>query len=345
MDILLLILFIVFCISCKYKRGGNDEYMSIESTRTINGVFVVFIFFRHSFSYIEYQKLDFVYSHINQMLGQLIVASFFLYSGYGIMNSFITKKEYKHRLLVRIMNLWFKYLIAIFFYTLLNCFLDREFSLIHYMKSIFAWESIGNSNWFIFSTLSLYFFTYFAFSVAKNNNTIIIILLMLCLCYTTLLIRLGKPSWWYDTIWAFVLGIIFRTFEDMINDKLTCIRGIKWGLDLVSILILMGIINVINSSNILGLSIYSLLFCILLIVFTSKVHVKNSFFHFLGYYCFEIYIYQRLVMIVFQKLDILSINIIIIICSGIATIYVALKIRKIEDFFVSKMENCKWLRK
>ena len=84
------------------------NYLSRERTCCINGVFVWLVFIGHLNSYpiqlIWFEKP--INAEITQ-LAQLVVTTFFLYTGYGIMNSLIDKgKNYaKSLILIRFPHL------------------------------------------------------------------------------------------------------------------------------------------------------------------------------------------------------------------------------------------------
>ena len=87
MFIAYLITFFVALFSIKPRiMGFNSDYMSIESTRSIKGLFVIFVFFRHVQQYLVLSDhfLDRLFDLFDGILGQLIVVMFLFYSGYGI---------------------------------------------------------------------------------------------------------------------------------------------------------------------------------------------------------------------------------------------------------------------
>lgn len=72
------------------------EYsLSVPQTTCIKGIFVVLIFLSHSCQYIDTKTLPFfrLYLLLGSILGQLIVAPFLFYSGYGVMEQIKDKGE------------------------------------------------------------------------------------------------------------------------------------------------------------------------------------------------------------------------------------------------------------
>lgn len=104
MDIFLIILFIVSIYGCKISTT-NNQYSSRSTTDAVKGIFAIIILLSHSRHYIitpiiETTKLNSISSsfnscsvsmHLLDLIGQLMVVMFLLYSGYGIMESYKRK--------------------------------------------------------------------------------------------------------------------------------------------------------------------------------------------------------------------------------------------------------------
>ena len=68
----------------------KSGYCSREMTASVNGYFLTTVFMTHLIQYMSwsiYGPLDIMYIEVNRALGQLIVAMFLFYSGYGVTES------------------------------------------------------------------------------------------------------------------------------------------------------------------------------------------------------------------------------------------------------------------
>ncbi len=66
----------------------NEEYISSKQTKIINGLFVFTIFISHFKGYIDTSNfLDNALVKLTWNIDQLMVTTFFFYSGYGILES------------------------------------------------------------------------------------------------------------------------------------------------------------------------------------------------------------------------------------------------------------------
>ena len=95
MNLYLLLIIILMIIGSKiHIKGFNGEYLSKETTACIKGIFILIVFFSHSASdIVPNMAKDGIIYHLRYYLGQLMVAMFMFYSGYGIFTSIKKKKE------------------------------------------------------------------------------------------------------------------------------------------------------------------------------------------------------------------------------------------------------------
>ncbi len=93
--ILLNIAILIFIISCLKVSANNfnTDYTNFDTTNSIKGIFILFVFQRHIIPYIMEADYNFssfgdtVVLRLDSIMGQSIVALFLFYSGYGIMES------------------------------------------------------------------------------------------------------------------------------------------------------------------------------------------------------------------------------------------------------------------
>ena len=135
------------------------------------------IFLTHSMQYISgsgytFAGIDSITTIITNYLGQLVVVMFLFYSGYGVAsqirhrgNSYV-KQMPKCRVMKTLLN----FDIAVCFFIVLDILLTRPFSISQILLSFVAWDSVGNSNWYIFIILLCYIFTYVACSFFMKKH-------------------------------------------------------------------------------------------------------------------------------------------------------------------------------
>ena len=166
--------FIISFWKISYSNGLRkiDFAMSVPQTQAIKGFFVVTVFFSHFCSYVHFGAwYDSAIQVYCRFFGQLMVAPFLFYSGYGIFES-VKKKgiEYVRALPKRrILKVLLHFDFAVLLFLLLDFVIGRPVSLSEFVLSLVAWQSIGNSNWFIFAILCAYAFAYVGLSLFKGR--------------------------------------------------------------------------------------------------------------------------------------------------------------------------------
>lgn len=97
MLVFLFVTLIVFIYKCKicpefFKGKYCKDYLSVENTTSIKGIFIIIVFWSHIKGYIVIDNAFDSYAFFPlTLLGQGMVTMFLFYSGYGVMES-IKKK-------------------------------------------------------------------------------------------------------------------------------------------------------------------------------------------------------------------------------------------------------------
>ena len=296
-----------------HLRNGGD-YLSKDQCNSIKGLFIALVFICHVSGYLD--NLGYVYPGpfeqmfllIRNSLGQTTVALFMFYSGYGVMRSFQVKGvDYlysmpRHRLLSTLLN----FDVAVFVFLIVDMFIGRFPNTLTIAKALVAWESIGNSNWYIFTILLCYLLFFAAHSVVvlatKDNrhfSAIILLWAALFLGMTTLH-YIGQPSWWYDTMLVFGFGATWANFRD----KLDKIILQKWPQFVILSAVSCVATRFLPPSGMCGLfgNMYTGSFTVFVLLLTMRICIGNMLLSWMGRELFPIYIFQRLPMLILVTL-------------------------------------------
>lgn len=307
MDFLYVIVFIIGILGIKWEYPRLNAYMNKEQTEAINGFFVLLVFFRHFAQYIAYGKYDLAFQRIDSILGQLIVTTFLFYSGYGIAYSLKNKQSYLKSLPKRFIKVLLHFDMAIFLYLILNICLNNHYSIKTVLLSLIGWESLGNSNWYIFAILCMYIITYICglFCKSENKNYLILFITLGGVLYASVLKCVGKSGIWYCNILCFPAGMLYGYTMDRINDVIRKRKRFSFFYPICTF-IAFGLLYVSSSKfiEIINISLYelaSVMFCLFIVAVTLFFKIGNPILSWLGKHVFEIYILQRLPMILFQN--------------------------------------------
>lgn len=160
------------------KNGFNEDYLSRTQCNGIKGIFIVVVFMRHVVPYVKkagydmQSILDMVYKLIDWQVGQLLVVMFLFYSGYGVMES-IKKKEDGYIASMpkrRVLSTFINFDIAVSLFLIMDFALGIDVTAEKYFLSRIGWDSVGNSNWYIFIIMLCYISTYFAFKLSRGGG-------------------------------------------------------------------------------------------------------------------------------------------------------------------------------
>lgn len=305
----LLVLAIV--LGLRRENGSEQGYMSVGMTNSIKGIFLCFVFFSHIYGYREFSHpiLDAPYDFFRKT-GQCIVVMFLFYSGYGVMESVKKKgQSYVNGIPIqRILKVLLQFDAAICIFWLYRTITGTYYDVKTMLLTFVGWKAIGNSNWYIFSILWLYLFTFIAFRVFKDNYLKAVIgIILLSLLYMVILCKVGRPYYCYDTTLCYALGMLFSLYRDKIELFLNESRG-SWLFFLsISVVGYLSTYFYRSSSHIIY-QIWVFCFAASILIFTMRYVVDSKPLQWLGKNLFPLYILQRLPMLMLENINCGAVN-------------------------------------
>lgn len=308
MIFILVILILLVCLGFE-KSNNRDMCLAKEHTDAIKGLFIIIVFYSHIIPYLTDAGAQFstvldipANRLVCKRIGQLMVVMFLFYSGYGVTESIKSKgNDYiKSMPAKRILSTLINYDIAIIIIFCINLILGIHYSLKQNLLSLVAWESIGLSNWYIFAILYCYLATYISFSLFKNYKYAFIITAVLLIPYIFLIITLKgfDQAYWYNTIMAYPTGMAVSLYKK----ELFSLLEKNYSLYFIILSLLFVLCFHYRSLNSFVYLITSVIFALLIFVFNFKLVIKSRILSWLGKNLFQIYVYQRIPMIVVAML-------------------------------------------
>lgn len=310
-----------------------NEYMSIPSTQSIKGIFIILVFFSHFNSYaLLSSRWDLLYKAVVELFGQTMVTMFLFYSGYGVMES-VKKKGIAYVNDIpskRILSTLFRFDCAVLLFGLCRWVYGEYFTFSDLLLSLVGWEALGNSNWYIFVINLLYAITFIAFKVTgdeKPKQAFIVVLALTCAYVLVLHFWQIKPLHWYDTALCYALGMWFSLYRKQVEQAV----GANQKIYVFSVL-------AVAVCFLLCMKLYyvpflwvvkNLSFAVLVVLVTMGVRVGNPVLQYCGENLFEIYILQRLPMIVFHKMGMYEYPVAYFLLCCAATLLISIPFRKV----------------
>lgn len=349
MIIFLIILLIICLVGSKYDfRNGFNDYCSMEKTNSAKGIFVIIVFLSHLRQYISPADNIFNTSFASFMnyTGQLMVVLFLFFSGYGIAVSFSKKQNYVKTIpFNRIFKTWYHFAVAVCIFEFVGIITKKPYGTKQFFIALTGWESVGNSNWFIFDILVLYCITYIIFTVTKKKNiqTGIILTTLLSAVATAVLYYAGKDPWWYNTIMCYPAGMIFSLKKDRIDaflSKKNYSRPFCFGILFIIFTLLK--FGYDKTKNELLFIVTAIIFAFAYVMLMSVISVDNKILRFFGNHIFSIYILQRIPMGILSSLGLNKNTVLFSVSCLILTIFISVlfdKTMNYSDKIISNIIN------
>lgn len=277
------------------------DCLSKDATLPIKGVFILWVFLCHAMGYLmesgcEFQSIgDRLYWGLCAAPRQLVVVMFLFYSGYGVMENVRTRgRTYvsvmpRRRILKTLLN----FDVAVILFALLDLLIGRPIGFRQFLLSLPGWESVGNSNWYIFTILVCYSCAFIAFRAIRNLKFAAFFLLVLLGLFAVGM-SFVKETWWYDTVLAFSAGV----FVSLGRDRILAFVERRYFLMLTTCGLAVVTLHALPIAAMGAVAnVEAVLFAMLVMMLTMKIRTGNRILGWCGKSLFFIYIYQRLVML------------------------------------------------
>lgn len=219
MSILVLALLLLTLLWGKPQFNRNllpdGAILSHNRTNVINAFFIIIVVLRHIHQrLVPFHGVDeYYHMYFNGPAGQGIVSTFFFFSGYGIMQSIMRKKEVYVRELMskRFLRLYFNTAVCCLFCSLIYglTYLSPGEAVDSFFKTMIG----AGGYWFIIMTLAIYIATWIGFKLCGVSRPVISVLTsatfiyLLCVALTPI-----KPMWWLDTELVFPCGMLMAIY-------------------------------------------------------------------------------------------------------------------------------------
>ena len=332
MSIFLIALLILVLFNLRVYPENKFFYDALDKSNDqstcIKGFFCVLVFLRHATSYVSNGTFSSLFNKIDCISGQLIVVPFLFFSGFGIIQSYKNNNRYfKTFFRTRICKTLVHFDMAVALFVLLNLIIGNEYSLKEIALSFVAWESIGNSNWFIFSIVAVYIFVWIASLIFKNYKLITLLTFILAIGYSILMFYLKQP-WWYNTIWCMPFGMLYASYKENIESFFCKSYKLYFAIMLLLCGVSVGLYVLINKSGVVDYfgMLYNLLsisFSLFVVGLSYCVKISNPVLRFFGKLSFSIYILQRLPMIILVHTSLTIIPTLFVFVCFVITILIA----------------------
>lgn len=222
----LMLFVILFGAKWSKKGSWNEEFLSLQQTKYIQGYLAVCIMLHHigqetCASWQEYKLIPGLELFVP--IGYFFVAVFFFCSGFGLYKSKQGKADYFHGFFKkRMLPLLLAFVFSNWIYVVARILMHEKMNsgkLFFYLTGIAMPNIYG---WFAIIMPLFYLFFYVSFRVFKKEGWQIGSVMVCTFVYTFLGTNIDhndflmQGEWWYNCVHLFWIGILFAKYEKQV---------------------------------------------------------------------------------------------------------------------------------
>lgn len=216
--ILFALLLVTLAILSWKSSGGTFHAFDAASTLPLRGLAAMLVVLYH----VACNEREVAFFHHFLMLGDLSVCLFFFISGYGLMVSYINKREsylegFLSRRFIKILP---AFLIATIGYEIFQS-LHSDHSTLESLTAIVHGGTMLPDSWFVITIMIYYLIFYSCARFFHKPSALVISLWVSTVIYITSLVLLGWESYWYKTIVSINIGSTYALLEPHIKHLIT----------------------------------------------------------------------------------------------------------------------------
>jgi peptidoglycan/LPS O-acetylase OafA/YrhL len=265
-----------------------SDYFSLERSNVLKGLLAIGIVLGHFAWSADSADIP-LFRLIFCETGKLIVSVFFFISGYGLLSSYLVKREkYLDRFLSkRLPKIIVPFFLAIVLFQTIQYFCGHTFDLAAAGQNLLHGEvsDFLPYSWFVFAIIYFYISFLCVFRYCTNDITRGLFYLAFCSVAEIIITKcLGFGGHWYVSTLAFNAGLLWKYKEEVILTFL-----LKKGYAVLVIVLIPLLILCLGGSHIASMPLYPIW---LLTVFSLVKVPTSRFTRYLGSISYEIYLAQ-----------------------------------------------------
>ena len=213
MDIFILLIISIFV----YLLPVNNDYLGVKSTTGLKGFLALGIVFHHLSQWITTGE---EFSNFGYM-GTYIVSIFFFLSGYGLYIQNERKENYLDNFLVkRLSRIFIPFVFISSIYLIYRKINGQVLSSSFFIDLFKKGSTVIYNGWFVDIIILMYIFFYISFRVFSNKTIAILANTVFIIFYIVLAIRLEYGFWWYNSVFPFIIGLVWAKNQEKIDGVL-----------------------------------------------------------------------------------------------------------------------------
>lgn len=178
------------------ENSFNSDFLSIRATKSLQGLAAFGVLCHHISQTEILQKSGEI--QIFKDIGFLFVGLFFFVSGYGLLKSLDTKRDYLNGFLKRrCVPIIVSFYVMNFFYAIWHLILKTPMSKGEWICKVLGIALLNDNAWFVPVILILYVAFYFAFKITKNRRLSFALVFVAIALQIAAFVFLRHFPWWH----------------------------------------------------------------------------------------------------------------------------------------------------
>ena len=267
-------------------------------------------------------------------MGYMFTAIFFFFSGFGLITSLYSKRDYLDDFLIkRLPTVLLPFWLINIIYLLLNRFVyGKREGVIEILKDLFSLQLINGNGWFIIEITLIYLMFFVLFRLIKSRNAALTILCIAVLVIIPFVLTQGHKAdgakeawfqgeWWANSTLSFILGMLYARFKNSWDAFFKKHYYPKLVITAVIAVLMHIVATVINRSmgyyhagrptavrdavvTVIVQNIDACIFVMLILLLSMKISLGNRFIRYISGVSLELFlIHGAFVELIFFKFD------------------------------------------
>lgn len=289
---------IMIIISCRINiKKQNEVILTKEESNYIKAICSILIILHHLSQRIGINITTIPYIEI----GKYSVAMFLFISGYGLMKSLKSNKEYLNNFICnRIFAVYIPFIIVNIIMLIINWSKGIRYSFTNVIEYILGIKIIDGTMWFVIFIIASYFMFYVIFKLLDINNAKVVMLVINIIMFI-IACRFKVSVVFINSSFGFILGIYLAEYEKQFISRVK--KKYSICLIITSISFVLGrIVSIMISKDnmlidMIFANISAIGFIILILILIMKIEFNNPIFKLLGSMSFYIYLIHNKIII------------------------------------------------
>lgn len=293
-----MVFLILFGLLVLYKgRVCDGDCLSRETTGKVRGICTLTVILHHLSQECRTEEL---FQMVFTQMGLLAVAMFFFYSGFGLMKSFLSRKNYRKQFLSkRVLPILITYAGFILLYWIVDALLGDLHTPGEVLVSLVNGSPIVTDSWYVI-TVAVFYLVFYALMGLRKPGAILVGSLIWCGAWIGFCSLAGFEAYWYNGVLCLSLGIWAAMAEEPLKKLL---KKRFWLFAAVSAAVFGSLFGMMVLRYPHGFwkvltmcTLCSAAFVLLVLTFTGKVGTGNPLWPFLSEISLEAYLCHRIFM-------------------------------------------------